>query len=250
MRTKLLLFVFSFATVFCFADWKSDASSTTSSAKVETIKKKKKKKNKRKKPKKKKQARKKNEFIHTKKLQIDSIKRSWVKNFNQRRIDKNLKKLHKKNDKSAKKKQDFMDDRKSYTRCDSASLTRTSKDTLILPKYISIYRTLGGVCYILHLQQMTQIYKSSTGFYYVIMRKSKDQRAPAAWQTYLFCPIGKPNGTIALRSIEGDTIQMCSYLNEKKNGIMYFLKKNKGVIYQEKYVNDVKVWGMIPEEED
>jgi hypothetical protein len=66
----------------------------------------------------------------------------------------------------------------------------------------------------------------------------------------LFCPIGKPNGTIALRSIEGDTIQMCSYLNEKKNGIMYFLKKNKGVIYQEKYVNDVKVWGMIPEEED
>jgi hypothetical protein len=35
---------------------------------------------------------------------------------------------------------------------------------------------------------------------------------------------------------------MCTYANEKKNGVMYYVKKGKGVIYKEKYVDDVKIW--------
>ncbi len=246
MRIKFLLLIFSLSTIFCFVEWKSaDASHSASSSIENSIKKKKK----RKKPKKQKPKKKKK--IKTKKQTTarDSVKAEKIKKRNQKRIDRNLEKLDKKKEKKEKIKKKAQDDRKTFDKCDSTDVIRTSQDTLLLAKYIKIYRSLGGICYILHLQKMAELEKTADGFYSVQITNSKDPRAPAAWQTYLYCPIGKPNGTIALMNPEGDTIQMCSYANEMKNGMMYYVQKGKGVVYKEKYVNDIKIWEKKPEED-
>ncbi|CAN5326929.1 hypothetical protein BH09BAC5_BH09BAC5_29510 [soil metagenome] len=238
MKVRLfVLIVFLSGILFSFT-WTGNTGAThsTDSHQTEILKKKKKKK--RKKPKKQKEKKKKVK----KKKTDDSAKRAKKKRKADKRHEKNQGKLDKKNEKKAKEIQKAQDDRKEYTKCDSADVIRTSQDTAILVKYIKIYRSLGGVCYIIHLQKMAKLINTSDGFYSVQMKESKDPRAPAAWQTYLYCPIGKPNGTIALLDPLGDTIQMCSYLNEKKEGMMYYVKKGKGVIYKEKYAADNKVW--------
>ncbi len=246
MKLRIFLLLFSLSTIFCFVEWKSaDIAHQISSSSEIAIKKKKK----RKKPKKKKPVKKKKRA--TKKIPTakDSARTVRVKKRAQKRIDRNLGKLDKKKDKKAKTVKKAQDDRKTFDKCDSADVLRTSQDTALLAKYIKIYRSLGGICYIIHLQDMADLQKTADGFYSVQITNSKDPRAPAAWQTYLFCPIGKPNGTIALMNPEGDTIQMCTYTNEKKNGVMYYVKKGKGVIYKEKFVDDIKIWEKKPDEE-
>jgi len=151
--------------------------------------------------------------------------------------------VEKKEDKKTAKENQPLD------KCDSSKLVRTSKDTAILIKYIRIYRTLGGVCYILHLQDMAKLHQDSVDVYSVTIKPSSDPRAPAAWQTYLYCPIGKPDGEVLLLSPEGDTVQVAFYKDEKKNGLVTYFKKGKGIIYQEKYANDEKVWERKPEGE-
>ncbi|CAN5838200.1 hypothetical protein BH11BAC7_BH11BAC7_27710 [soil metagenome] len=225
--------------------WKSGGSVRSGASQVELMKKKKK----RKKPKK---AKKKKAKVKSssKKSPEDSAKLAKKKRRADKRHDRNLAKLNKKKEKKAKEVVKAQEDRKDYSKCDSTDVVRTSQDTLILAKYMKIYRSLGGICYILHLQEMAKLKQTSDGFYYVQVKDSKDPRAPAAWQTFLYCPIGKPNGTIALLSPLGDTIQMCTYLNEKKQGMMYYVKKGKGVIYKEKYNEDNKVWEKKEEEGD
>jgi hypothetical protein len=243
MKTRLLILVFLVMGILFSFEWKSGGTARSGASQVELLKKKKKK---RKKPKKKKPKKVKKS---TKKTPEDSAKLAKKKKKTEKRHDRNLNKLNKKKEKKAKAIVKAQEDRKTYDKCDSADVVRTSQDTALLAKYIKIYRTLGGVCYIMHLQDMADLEKTGDNNYYVQVKESKDPRAPAAWQTFLYCPIGKPNGTIALLSPLGDTIQMCSYLNEKKNGMMYYLKKDKGVIYKEKYVNDVKVWEKKEEED-
>lgn len=248
MRIRFFLLLFSLSTIFCCVEWKcADVSNSISSTIKNVIKKKKKKK--RKKVKKPKPPKKKKIKTKKKPTSKDTVRAAKKKKRDQKQIDKALNKLDKKKEKKAKKKKKAQDDRKTFDKCDSASVLRTSQDTALLAKYIKIYKSLGGICYIIHLQKMAELEQSAEGFFTVQITKSKDPRAPAAWQTYLYCPIGKPNGTIALINPEGDTIQLCTYLNEKKNGMMYYVQKGKGVVYKEKYVNDIKIWEKKPEED-
>ncbi|HEU4717223.1 MAG TPA: hypothetical protein VFU15_05300, partial [Bacteroidia bacterium] len=160
----------------------------------------------------------------------------------QKSLDRIAKDREKKDKQRAKAKAKELN---QYDDCDSTKIVRTSKDTAILVKYIRIYRTLGGACYILHLQRMAKLEKTADGFYSVQMKESSDPRAPADWQTYLYCPIGKPNGLVALTSPAGDTVQTCQYQDEKKNGDMIWYKKGKGAIHQEIYTNDVRQMNML-----
>ncbi len=241
MKFRLLILVFLTLGILFSFQWKSGGTARSGASQVEVMKKKKK----RKKPKKKKPRKVKKT---TKKSPQDSAKLAKKKKKADKRHDKNLGKLNKKKEKKAKEVVKAQEDRKTFDKCDSADVVRTSQDTFLLAKYIKIYRSLGGICYIMHLQDMADLEQTSDGFYYVQIKESKDPRAPAAWQTYLYCPIGKPNGTIALLSPQGDTIQMCTYLNEKKQGMMYYVKKDKGVVYKEKYNEDNKVWEKKEEE--
>lgn len=90
--------------------------------------------------------------------------------------------------------------------CDPKSLTRTSADSMILKKYVAIYKNLGGVCYIKQLQKMGKLEKTDEGKYTVFLGKSKDANDRMAWSTYMYCPIGKPDGSVALVQETGDTI--------------------------------------------
>jgi ATP-dependent 26S proteasome regulatory subunit len=220
--------------------WKSFGSED--SEQTESVKKKRKKAPKKKKAKKKK-AKKQDD---TKKKELSDKQKEKEKKKKEKRKkqqDKRVAQLHKERD---KKNQKIAKEREQAhqvdTECDSTDVTRTSTDTLILKKYIKIYRSLGGICYILHLQDIGTPVKTSDGFYTVMMKQSKDPRAAADWQTYLYCPIGKPDGMVALRSPEGDTVQICSYVAEKKHGMMTYYKKGQGIFYQEKFANDEKVW--------
>ncbi|MBI3509844.1 MAG: hypothetical protein HY064_04210 [Bacteroidetes bacterium] len=204
---------------------------------------------KKKKPKKKKKKKKKTHADKMKKA-ADTAKMRKQKVKRDREHQKNLDKLKKKKAKKQKAVTKAQDQRKDYVKgCDSTELVRTSQDTLLLKKYETIYRSLGGLCYIIHLQQMAELEKTSDGFYSVRIRASKDPRAPADWQTYLYCPIGKPDGMIALINPLGDTVQLCNYRGEKKEGMMTWVKKGEGVIHQEKYAADVKVWADDPSEQ-
>ncbi|MGL5892068.1 MAG: hypothetical protein ACRC3B_19400 [Bacteroidia bacterium] len=167
----------------------------------------------------------------------------------QRKRDKSVAKVQKEREKKNKKQQAEMDKQKPvYTKCDSTDLVRTSKDSMLLVKYLKIYRSLGGVCYIIHLQQMAPIKKTGDANYSVKMKKTSDKREIANWKTYMFCPIGKPNGTVALISAEGDTIQQCSYQDERKHGSMIYFGKGGKIAYQEEYINDVKASDIEKEE--
>ena len=114
----------------------------------------------------------------------------------------------KKKDKKKKKKKKKPKPVKSD--CDPKSLTRTSADSMILKKYVAIYKNLGGVCYIRHLQKMGKLEKTDEGKYTVYLGKSKNANDRMAWSTYMYCPIGKPDGSVALVQETGDTIQYCT----------------------------------------
>lgn len=124
--------------------------------------------------------------------------------------------------------------------CDTNKIKRTSNDTVLLMKYKKVYRNFGGLCYVLHLQQLGKIKKSSDSTYYVKMGATNDKQIRLDWQTYLYCPIGKPNGLVVLINPEGDTIQACNYFNEMKHGTMSWFQKKKGIVHQEIYENDEK----------
>ena len=231
MRIRLLVILFSISTLFVFVEWKTADTVNKVSSDISLSKKKKKKKKK-----------KKNGSKKTTKKPENARDSAAIKK-RQAKRDKNLRKVLDKREKQQKQMaKASADAHKPFDGCDSSKIIRTSQDTQILAKYIKIYRTLGGVCYIMHLQDMAKIVQDSVGLYSVQIKPSNDPRAPAAWQTFLFCPIGKPNGQVMLLSPEGDTLQIANYQDEKKTGLMTWFKKGKGVIYQEKYANDERVW--------
>lgn len=238
MKTKFLLALLFVFSIGISLQW-TGASAYADTHSAEMVKKKKKKKKKDKKPKKKKS--KKQKEVDPKKEEKRKAKEKKKKEKRKAEQEKQAQKLHeervRKKEKLAKQQEKSRGD---YSHCDSADVVRTSKDSLLLAKYIKVYRGLGGICYIIHLQEMGRLENTSEGHYYVEMRASKDPRAPADWQTYLYCPIGKPNGLVALVSPVGDTIQTCTYQNEMKEGVMRYYK-NKKVFYEEKYVSDNKV---------
>lgn len=179
----------------------------------------------------------------------EKAKAKKIEERKQRKRDKSVAKVQSEREKKNKKQQAEMDKQKPvYTKCDSTDIVRTSKDSMLLVKYIRTYRSLGGICYIIHLQQMSPIKKTGDANYYVKMKKTSDKREIANWKTYLYCPIGKPDGTLALVTAEGDTIQQCSYKNERKHGSMIFYGKGGKIAYQEEYVNDVKASEIEKEE--
>lgn len=124
--------------------------------------------------------------------------------------------------------------------CDTNKIRRTSNDTALLMKYKKVYRHFGGLCYVLHLQQLGKIKKSSDSTFYVKMGATNDKQIRLDWQTYLYCPIGKPNGLVVLINPDGDTIQACNYFNEMKHGTMSWFQRKKGIVHQEIYENDEK----------
>src|SRR6476620_11445636 len=123
---------------------------------------KKRKKKKKKKTKKKKPAKK---SAHKKKA-VDTAKARKLKAKKDRKHDKNLSKVQKDRQKKADAiVKEQTKGRKDYSDCDSADVVRTSQDTLILAKYIKVYHSLGGICYIIHLQDMADLVKTSDGYY-------------------------------------------------------------------------------------
>lgn len=203
------------------------------------------------KDKKKKKKKKKKQASTTAKPQTEKekAKAKKIEEKKQRQRDKSVAKVQKEREKKNKEKQEAMDAQKPiYTKCDSADVVRTSTDTVLLKKYIKVYQSLGGICYIIHLQKMGNIKKSGEGMYYVKMKQTDDKREIANWKTYLFCPVGKPDGTVALINPEGDTIQQCTYKAERKNGSMIFYKQGGKIAYQEEYVNDVRLSDMNKED--
>jgi hypothetical protein len=144
------------------------------------------------------------------------------------------KKKKKKKDKKKKKK------KAPKSNCDPKVLDRTSSDSLILKKYVTLYKDLGGVCYIKKLQDMGKIEKTDENKYTVYLGKSKSPEDRMAWTTFMYCPIGKPDGSVALVQASGDTVQYCTYKNERKEGNMYWLKPRYGVVAMFVFVNDEK----------
>ncbi len=240
MKIRLLIALFSISTLLFFVGWKTvDASGKTSSSLTMLQKKKiKRKKKKKTSPKKKSTEKEKKPPSPRDSAQVKKREAKREKNLN-KLLSKKGKEMKKSDKKTAEIEKEA---KKPYDKCDSTKLVRTSSDSAILVKYIRIYRTLGGVCYIMHLQEMAKLHEDTVGVYTVHIEPSKDPRAAEAWQTYLYCPIGKPNGEVLLLSPTGDTVQVAFYMNEKKTGLMSWFKKGKGIIYQEKYANDEKVW--------
>lgn len=146
----------------------------------------------------------------------------------------------KKKDKKGKKGKKKKKKKAPKSNCSESSLTRTSADSIILNKYVALYKDLGGVCYIRKLQQMGDIEKTGEGQYTVYLGKSKSPEDRMAWTTFMYCPIGKPDGSIALVQETGDTVQYCTYKNEMKNGFMYWLRPRYGVVAVFEFVNDEK----------
>lgn len=141
----------------------------------------------------------------------------------------------KKNKKKKKKKK-----KPVKSNCNAASLARTSADSVILNKYVTLYKELGGVCYIKKLQEMGDLEKTGEGQYTVYLGKSKTPDDRMAWTTYMYCPIGKPDGIVALVQESGDTVQYCTYKGEKKEGVMVWLKPRYGIVANFVFVNDEK----------
>lgn len=239
MKFRFFINLLLVAGICLSLQWTDTSSSRSDLSGQELVKKKKKKKTK--KPKKKKAGSSKEKKQDPKKTEKQKAKAKKKKEKRTAQQDKKAQKLIAEREKrKADLKKEQEKKRGNYTECDSADIVRTSKDTLLLAKYIKVYRGLGGICYMIHLQEMGRLEKTSDGHYSVEMRASKDPRAPADWQTYLFCPIGKPDGLVALVSPVGDTVQTCNYVAEKKEGMMSYYK-NKKIFFQEKYVNDNKI---------
>lgn len=144
--------------------------------------------------------------------------------------------MKKKKKKKAKKKKK----KAPKSNCDASKLMRSSSDSIILNKYIALYKGLGGVCYIKSLQEMGDLEKTGEGLYTVYLGKSKTPDDRMAWTTFMYCPIGKPDGFVALVQPSGDTVQYCTYKNERKEGKMVWLKPRYGVIANFEFVNDEK----------
>ncbi|GAB4132721.1 MAG: hypothetical protein Fur0041_04330 [Bacteroidia bacterium] len=142
----------------------------------------------------------------------------------------------KKKEKKVKKEKKI----KKPSGCDTAKLVRTSEDPEILKKYTKTYAKFGGLCYILHLQQIGKIKQMSDTSYRIVIKDKGTPESRMDWQTVLFCPIGKPNGLVVLVSPKGDTVQTCQYQNERKNGVMTWWQPGKGVIAAIRYKNDEK----------
>ncbi len=147
-----------------------------------------------------------------------------------------LMKKKKKKDKKKKKKKK----KPAKSNCDPAKLARTSADTIILNKYVTLYKDLGGVCYIKKLQDMGELEKTGEGEYTVYLGKSKTPDDRMAWTTFMYCPIGKPDGCVALVQASGDTVQYCTYKNERKEGRMIWLKPRYGIVANFEFINDEK----------
>lgn len=130
--------------------------------------------------------------------------------------------------------------KKPKSNCDPKVLDRTTADSVILNKYVEMYKGLGGVCYIKKLQNMGKIEKTGEGAYTVYLGKTKSPDDRMAWTTYMYCPIGKPDGSVALVMATGDTVQYCTYKNERKEGKMIWLKPRYGVVAVFEFINDEK----------
>lgn len=139
-----------------------------------------------------------------------------------------------------KKKKKEKKKKPAKSNCNPKDLDRSSEDSVILKKYVELYKDLGGVCYIKKLQDMGKLEKTDEGKYTVYLGKSKSPDDRMAWTTFMYCPIGKPDGAVALVIESGDTVQYCTYKNERKEGTMYWLKPRYGVVAQFVFVNDEK----------
>jgi len=142
--------------------------------------------------------------------------------------------------KKKKKKKKKKKDKPPKSDCNPNSLTRTSADSVILKKYVELYKSLGGVCYIKTLQKMGELEKTGEAQYTVYLGKSKNPEDRMAWTTYMYCPIGKPDGCVALVQESGDTVQYCTYKNEMKHGMMIWLKPRYGIVAAFEFINDEK----------
>ncbi|HLG02427.1 MAG TPA: hypothetical protein VI731_02460 [Bacteroidia bacterium] len=125
--------------------------------------------------------------------------------------------------------------------CDTSKLVRTTQDSVILKKYQNVYSKMaqpGGVCYIIRLQRLGKLKKVSDSSYNIKIRNANTKQARIDWSTYLFCPIGKPNGIVTMLAENGDTVQQATYQNEKKQGWMIWWKKNNEILAAVHYNND------------
>jgi len=118
---------------------------------------------------------------------------------------------------------------------------RTSKDTLLLQGYIDLYKHNGGELYIIMLQQKYKVSKVSDTVYELrlTMDDASQEGTHPIWNDFLYCSIGKPNGTINVVSADGDKIQVWHYHNEKKEGTVYWYNADSSISNKFVYKNDI-----------
>lgn|GEM_PF-2440484 len=118
---------------------------------------------------------------------------------------------------------------------------RTSKDTNLLLGYIDLYKHNGGLLYIIMLQQKYKLKKTSDTMYE--LRLTMDDATQVGehpiWTDFLYCSIGKPNGTVNVMSADGDKIQEWHYHAEKKEGIVLWYDADKSISNKFIYKSDL-----------
>ena len=124
------------------------------------------------------------------------------------------------------------------------TIIRTSNNDSLLKRYVNNFRCCGGERYIVTLQQKFKLIKLNDTTYQI---KIKDKGSlvyedESDWEDFLWCPIGKPNGTIIL--IDGDDIKRreYNYKNEMKEGRIVIWNRDGTLLGREDIYNkDIKI---------
>jgi hypothetical protein len=122
-------------------------------------------------------------------------------------------------------------------------IVRTSKDSNLLKGYIELYKHNGGELYIIMMQQKYKLTKEKDTVYKLVISPQDEAEVGKdhpEWNDFLYCPIGKTNGTIIVMNADGEKMQEWHYRSEKKEGLVYwFNTEDKTISNTFVYKDDV-----------
>lgn len=122
-------------------------------------------------------------------------------------------------------------------------LERTSNDSIILKKYLELYKHSGGELYIIMLQQKYKLIKSGDTVFdlHLAADDAAQEGEHPQWNDFLYCSIGKANGIINVIDADGNKIQQWHYRGEKKEGIVYWYDADNKVSNKFLYKDDLLI---------
>jgi hypothetical protein len=121
-------------------------------------------------------------------------------------------------------------------------LIRTSQDSNLLKGYIELYKHNGGELYIIMMQQKYKLSKEKDTIYKLVISpqdEAETGKDHPEWNDFLYCPIGKTNGTIIVLNADGEKMQEWHYRNEKKEGFVYWYNTDNSISNTFVYKDDV-----------